>query len=275
MKSFIKKFYTSSREYILLSVFLILSLILLSFNSNDKLTRFKIISFGTFAFVSDLVSSFSNGSINQLEYESLKKNNAKLMLENSLMRSKVLNTARLESLLGLKREHEHILLASRIISKNGSLFDGRLTFDVGKLDSVKESLPVITDKGLVGIITAVAENYSESIHLYNSSLNIAATISPSNTEGIISWNGSNLIIKNVPTTKNININDEVVTSDFSSIFPPRIPIGRVVRVDASVAGLLRDVVVEPHVDIEATKTAFVLLLNENSIFQDSTKQVLN
>jgi rod shape-determining protein MreC len=248
----------------------------LSFNSGQKINQFKILSFGTFAAVNDFFLSLGDGFVSRSKYEDQLKKNAQLMLKNSLMRTRIENTNRIESLLSLKQQFEHELLSCRIITKNGSLFDGRIIIDVGHEDGASIGLPIIDDSGLIGIISEVHSNYSVAKHLYNNELNIAVTFSRSNTEGILSWNGTNLIVQDVPTTKDIKINDELMTSSFSSIFPPVIPIGKVLRVDASVAGILSDVVVQPYTDIESAYNTFVLLVNEDSLFRDSTStEVIN
>ncbi len=275
MISFVKKIFSISKEYLLLSILLVVSLMLLSFNSGEKINQFKIISFGSFAVVNNLISAFTDGFVTKSKFEAGLKQNANLMLENTLLRSRAAKASKLESLLGLKEIYSHELLACRIISKNGSLFDGRVIIDVGSEDGVEEGLPLIDNNGLIGLVAGVHANYSLVKQLYNNELKIAVTLTTTNTEGILAWNGSDLVIQNVPTTKSIGIGDEVTTSSFSSIFPPLIPIGNVQRVESSVAGLLSDVVIKPYSDIEAASTAFILLVNEESMFRDSTAKAGN
>jgi rod shape-determining protein MreC len=119
-------------------------------------------------------------------------------------------------------------------------------------------MPVLNDRGLVGIITETSENFSLVKTLTNSTLKISATIPRSNVNGIVFWDGGKLIMQNVPTTADINKGDRVVTSVLSTIFLPSIPIGLVVKKESNISGLLSNVTIQPFVDVYSVKNVFVL-----------------
>ena len=92
------------------------------------------------------------------------------------------------------------------------------------------------------------------------SLKISATIPRSNVNGVIRWDGNNLIMQNIPTTADINKGDRVVTSMLSTIFPPSIPIGVVEKKESNISGLLSDITIKPYVDVYSVKNVFVLAI---------------
>ncbi len=262
MKFFLKRVYSNSKEYILFAVLLVLSASLLSLNSNSKIQSIKILAFGSFAYINSVISEPLNLLKNVNELEIQKKLNAELMLENSLLKSKAAESERLMQLLNFKDSVDAPLIGGKIISKFGSVLNGKFVIDVGSSDSVRADMPVISDRGLVGIVELVAGEFSVVRHIYNSSLSFAVSIRETNTEGILNWNGRRLVIENIPTTTRVRKGYKVYTSDFSTIFPPDIPVGEVTGVETTIAGLLSEVTVKANENIDSLGNVFVVIVHE-------------
>ena len=94
-------------------------------------------------------------------------------------------------------------------------------------------------------------------------MNIAVDNQRSGIDGILSWNGQRLIIKHIPTTFDMKIGDRIETSDFSTIFPPSIPVGVIEEKETEVSGLLSNVYVKPFADIQTVEFLFVMKIIEN------------
>jgi rod shape-determining protein MreC len=266
MKSALKRIYNNSKEFILFALLLLASLSLLSINSNEKIQSVKALAFGSFAFINSFLSGFVSSSTihNQLVYQ--RELNARLMLENSLLRAAAIENRKLRKQIGFKDSVDFHLVAGRVISKFGSVYKGQFIIDLGREDSIKEGMPVISENGLVGIVSLCSGKFSVVNHLYNSDLRIAVTIKETGIEGILYWSAGDLIIKNIPTTSSIVEGQEVSTSDFSTIFPPDIPVGHVIKIRETVAGLLSEVEITPDEKIEQVSNIFVLkILAENEL----------
>ena len=271
MKLVLKRIYNNSKEYILFALLLLLSLSLLSVNSNDKIKSVKTLAFGSFASVNNLLSYPFNYFSLYSQLEQQRMINARLMLENSLLRSEAIENVTLKKMIGYKDTVIYPLAVAKVISKLGSAFKGKFIVDIGREDSIKEGMPVLTEKGLVGIISECAAKFSVVTHLYNSDLRLAVRIRETGTEGILYWNAGDLIIKNIPTTSSIIKGQEVFTSDFSTIFPPYIPVGHVEKIRSRVAGLLSEVEIIPNVKIEEVRNVFVMkLLRNNELMKVKT-----
>ena len=67
-----------------------------------------------------------------------------------------------------------------------------------------------------------------------------------------------LVIKNVPTTYDIEVGDRIVVSELSSIVPPSIPVGIVADRETTVSGLLSNIIVKPFADLHLLKNVIVL-----------------
>ena len=258
MKILVLNLLHKSKEYLILMFLLVISLSIIPLNKNPEITKIKTYAFGTVAVAGNMFNGLSSFFSNDSELLQLQKENAKLMLTVNSLREYALENSELKNLLSYKLTSNYKFIPSVIVSKNISNTQGAYVINSGKFDSVAKSMPVLNDKGLVGIITETSDNFSLLKTLTNSSLKISATIPRSNVNGIVHWDGGKLIMQNVPTTADINKGDRVVTSVLSTIFPPSIPIGLVVKKESNISGLLSNVTIQPFVDVYSVKNIFVL-----------------
>jgi rod shape-determining protein MreC len=135
---------------------------------------------------------------------------------------------------------------------------GNFIINQGSVNDIKRGMPVLTSKGLVGLVMDVTENFSVVRTLYNSNLNLAIKVQRSNVDGVLSYDGAKLIIKDIPATYDVKEGDRIETSEFSSLFPPSIPVGQVARKESNILGLLHNLTVIPFVNIESVNNVFVL-----------------
>lgn len=263
MARFFRNLVENFREYITLITLLIISLFLISLNNKPGIENFRSYAFGTFAYVTSGVDSFLSLFKPQEEIIQLKKENARLMLELNKLRNYALENSDLRDLLSLADTSAYPLLSASIISKLPSTLDGNYVINRGLSDSVQSGMPVINDKGLIGVIINTAIDFSIVRNLQNAKLNVAVTNQRSGIEGILSWDGKRLVIKHIPTTFDMKVGDRIETSEFSTIFPPSIPVGVIEEKETEVSGMLSNIFVKPYVDILAIKHLFVLQVIEN------------
>ena len=272
MIDYIKKLFNSFKEYLLLALLLVVSLTLLSLNSNSSVKTFRTYAFGTFAFVSSGINSAVGLLRNDSEIERLRRVNAELMLEVNLLRSSVLENEKLRGLLALKDTTAYTLVSSDVISKLVSQVQGNYIINTGGNNGVETGMPVINEHGLIGIVTDVSPGYSVVRNIRNSSLKIAVESLRTGVNGILNWNGYDYIIHNIPTNFDIEAGDILVTSEFSTILPPSIPVGTVNEKESTVSGLLTNVKVKPFVDVNSINSLFVVKINNDSEINELKKK---
>lgn len=258
MELFVRKLFYKLREYIVLVILLLISLVLLPQNDNEDVKKIKSYSFASFAVITNISSSISDLFDNSDVLDEQRKINAELMLQLNSVRDHALENENLKELLEFKAQSVSQLIPTTIIAKNISNIQGSYTINSGWGDNVLRSMPVITNEGLLGMVVEVEEHFSVVRTLYNTSLKIAGTIQRSNIDGVIYWDGQNLIMHNIPTTADIDKGDRVITSTLSSILPPSIPIGLVVKKESNISGILSNIIIEPFVDVLTAKNVFVL-----------------
>lgn len=174
------------------------------------------------------------------QYLFLKESNQKLAQENLDLRNKLaLVTSKLEKqqLADVDTSINTQFIFSPAIIVNNSINKQHnfLTLNVGSSAGVEKEMGVVTNDGIIGIIAGVSSNYSTVISLLNVDLKISAKLKKSNHFGSLYWDGRNyreVILTDIPQHVPISIGDTVVTSGFSSIFPPEVRIGTIKSFDS-------------------------------------------
>lgn len=258
MIRFFISFWERFKEYIVLIVLLILSLILLSQNSSQSIQKVRSLAFGTFASITSTFTDIFSISDLKKENEDLRKTNAQMMLHLSKLREYSIINSQLKGLLALKDSTQFPLIPASIISKSLSKSQGTITINAGKNQSVKPGMPIITDKGLVGIVYTISDNYSIARTLNNVDLKITVKSERTRENAVMKWNGEWLVMVNVPKTYNLKKGDRIVTSEISSIVPFPLPVGVVYEIGNVEKGIFNEVKVQPFINFQKIENIFVL-----------------
>ena len=258
MQRFIRKIFIEYKEYIVLILFLIISLLALPLNNSNKLKKIKKYSFAAFAYLNNGADKFLNLFVNDSELNKLRLENGKLNLRNNLLRERALENAELHRLLDFKNSSVFKLVPARIISKTNSKTQSFFVINSGFNDSVKVGMPVINDRGLIGIVDNASDDFSVVKTFKNSGFKISVVDQRSNFNGIMSWDGNNLSLQNVPTSADIQSGDRIVSSSYGTLFPPLISVGIVATKEQSIPGLLSSVYISPFVNLDRIKNVFVV-----------------
>lgn len=246
------------KEYVLLVILVIVSLISISLSENPKAKKLKAFAIANFAVLSEITESVASIFSRDVSVEELKLENAKISLQLSKLKKVAAENEELRAMINMRDTSSYPLIPVRVVSKLITKIQGNFIVNRGSSSGLVKGMPVINHQGLVGLIMDVAEDYSVVRTLQNSSLNIAVTLQRSNVDGILSFDGRDLVIKNIPTTYDVKIGDRIETSDFSSLFPPSVPVGVVLKKESNELGLLHGLTVKPFAAIEATNNLFVI-----------------
>jgi rod shape-determining protein MreC len=258
MYRFLYRIWNEFKEYVILVLLLIISLIILSQNQNQEVKKVRAVAFGTFASVTSVITDVINIAKVKSENERLQKVNAELMLQVNRLREYGIMNEELKGLVGLKDSISYPLIPAMIVSKSFSKSQSTITLNAGENDGIKAGMPVINDKGFVGIVNSTSENFAIARTLKNIDLKLTVKDERSRVDGIMKWNGEDLVIVDVPKTYDIEPGDRIVTSDLSSIIPVPVPIGVVVGLSKIETGIFNEVKVNPFVDFVRVEYVFVM-----------------
>jgi len=258
MSHFFRIIFDRFKEYIVLIIFLVISLTLIPLNENSSVKNMRLFSLGIFAAINSSLSSITDFTSNTDYVYQLEMRNAELMLNINKLRKYGLENEKLTKILQFFQNSKMELIAAKIVSRLVSKISGYLIISKGSNEGVEKGMPVLTDEGLIGIVMDVAQDYSTVRTYENSLFKLAVKNERSNVDGILNWDGRKLVIKNVPTTEDMEVGDRVIVSELSSIIPPSIPIGIIADKESTISGILSNIIVEPYTNIIDLKNVLVL-----------------
>lgn len=268
MFRFFSKVWSEFKEYIVLVITVLLSLVILTQNHNPKVQKVRAIAFGTFASASSIVSDLFSMKSLKRENRELRETNAKLMLRLSKLREFGITNDELRNLVHFKDTTSFPLVPASIVSKSLSYTQNSITLNVGAKDSVLPGMPVINDEGLIGIVQSTSEDFSIAKTLHNVDLKLTVMDERSRINGILKWTGEDLIIMNIPNTYDIEVGDRIVTSDISSIIPVPVPVGIIEEFKPSETGVFSFVKVKPFVNLTTIDNLFILAIVKSKQVED-------
>ena len=268
MLRFISNVWWNFKEYLILILLLVISFISLSLNQNPAIKKVRAIAFGSFAASTAILSDIVNIAEVKGENERLREINAELMLHVNKLREYGVVNETLRKMIGLKDTLKYPLIPALTVSKSFTIAQGTITLNVGSDNGVKPGMPVINEKGLIGIIYATSKDYSIARTLKNFELKLVVKNERSRVDGILKWNGEDLVIVNVPKTYDIEPGDRIICSELSSIVSLPIPIGVVVGLQNVQTGIFNLVKIKPYADFSRTENVFVIGVIESKQKKD-------
>lgn len=183
-----------------------------------------------------------NVSNNAISFIHLKKNNQLLLEQNALLESQIYQ---LKSQISkqVKEDSTELhafatdsviqpqfnFIPAEVVNLSYSGNNNFITINKGLKDGVKPDMGVISQRGVVGVVSTATDNFSLVIPIINPMFRLSAKLNNSENYGSLSWNGNNTKdaqLSELPKHEGYNEGDTVVTS-FSRIFPKQLIIGYV------------------------------------------------
>ena len=196
--------------------------------------------------------------------------------ENQVLREKNLELAlQVESMLNLQNENDYlmdmlefkknkkfVIKSAKVVNKGIQPNLLSIIIDRGTLDGVKNDLPVLTPKGVVGKTIETSSNNSIVQLISDANFRLSTRILPSGATGILRFiNGETAEIREVQKNVVINIGDKVVTSGFSDIYPAGLPVGTVKGVYQDRGSFQKVVSINLPNDLNAFQHVFIITEN--------------
>ena len=251
------------REYLVLISLVLISLSLLTQNNNPQVQKVRALAFGGFATVTSVFYDVFNITQLKNENQALRKLNAEMMMQVSMLREYGILNAELKGMLGINDTTSLPLLPATIVSKSLSITQNTITLNAGSNEGIKPGMPVLSYRGLVGIIQTCSENFSIARTIKNVDLKLTVKNENKRLNGIMKWDGEKLVIVDVPRTYDFDVGDRIVTSEISSIIPVPIPVGIVAKIEEDKTGLLNLIHIKPFEEVLSVENVFILMLVEN------------
>lgn len=131
--------------------------------------------------------------------------------------------------------------------------------DVGARQGVAEEMPVITERGLVGRVTAVGGNSAQILLLIDPSSAVNAIIQNSRATGLVRGNiDGTIMMERIPPNETVNPGDLVLTSGLGGNFPAKLVIGQVTEVTQRDQDMFQTARIRPTVDFGKLETMLII-----------------
>ncbi|MDD3549776.1 MAG: rod shape-determining protein MreC [Bacteroidales bacterium] len=167
-------------------------------------------------------------------FTNLKETNRQLALENNRLLNEVarltdpLTGKSLQTKDSVALRDSFSYIPARVIKNSVNRQHNFLVIDKGSQDGLEQDMGVISSRGIIGVVSHVSERYAMIISLLNTQQRFTAELKKSGTFGTLRWDGVDyrrVFLSEIPQHIEISVGDTVVSSVFSLVFPPGIPIG--------------------------------------------------
>ncbi|RHJ77094.1 rod shape-determining protein MreC [Parabacteroides sp. AM08-6] len=118
-----------------------------------------------------------------------------------------------------------------VVNNSVSHLSNYITINKGRKDGIAPDMGVVSERGVVGIVSTVSDCFSVIIPLLNPKFRLSCKLLGSNFFGSLSWNGRNARyarLDGLPRHVEFQKGDTIVTSGYSAVFPAGIIVGTVV-----------------------------------------------
>lgn len=216
------------------------------------------------------VTDFFQGA---LHYGDVEEENARLRAQLAEQEALALRAADVErereallDLAGLDFVGDIPTVAARVVRSPSSGFDLTVEIDRGRDAGVAKGMPVVTGGGLVGRVVDVSRRTAIVQLVTDAESSVGVRLVTSGDVGVAvgRGSGSTLRMDYVDPATKAERGEAVVTSGLqNSVFPPGIPVGKVVAATTASGALQQDVTVRPAADID--RLVFVKVLQWGSV----------
>ncbi len=253
-------FLIKNKDHFVFAITLLLSISLL-FNSNDdEMSVIRGFASDFVSFISAPMVKVKSLAIVSEENQYLREKNLQLNLQLESILYAAAENESLRNLLDFKRETKLNIIPASIINKGIQSNIKSLTIDIGSKNSVSKNQAVLTPHGVIGKTIHVGDNSSIVQSISDNNFRLSVRIMPSGAVGLLRWHDGNVCkIFEVQKNVEINIGDRVITSGFSKIYPPKLPVGTVSGVYDERGSYQKVVNVNIQNDFDSIQNVFVIL----------------
>ena len=227
--------------------------------------------------VSGYFGSIANLRTAQGENDALKQRVQELEVELKAKEDLATENQRLNGLLNLPEKTKYKVINARIIGRDPSVWFDSSIVNRGSLDGVKLNMPVVTNGGLLGRVTAVGPLTSQIDLVTRDKSGVGAVvgeIAGSNALGVVMGSSKSELIemRYVPGSAEVQVGQIVYTTGQDGIYPAGLKVGEIVEVDSGSATTPHRIIIRPSAGIGSMQEVGILLY-EPPVKEEFEKQI--
>ena len=230
-------FFARNSKWFVFAIYIVLSIMLLAGGDPYHRHLYLTSANSVTASVYDVCNS-ATGYFNLRELNTdLNRRNAELQAEVLALRSRLqleeektmTDTMVVDSTMTPFR-----FIVANVINNSVARPYNYLTLNKGSLDGVSPEMGVIDASGVVGIVSVVGPHSARVLSLLNPNFRLSCKLKGSDSFGSLVWDGRDpevALLEELPRHTVYEPGDTVVTSGYSAVFPPGLPVGIVLDDD--------------------------------------------
>ena len=221
-------------------------------------------------------SARGDGDVHQYLLE-LQATINRLSVENAQLVEIAQENQRLRQLLNFTRnnpwyEYRTAAVVGQKIGEDTSNCLFSIFIDVGARDGVAVGMPVITERGLVGRVTAVGPTVAEVLLIIDPTSAVNARIQTTRATGLVRGNvDGSVTMERIPQGETVSPGDIVLTSGLGGNFPDKLVIGQVTEVARRDLDMFQTARIRTTVDFAKLETVLVITKFNPSHFEDQLR----
>ncbi len=150
-------------------------------------------------------------------------------------------------------------VAADVVGRDESLFLRYILLDKGSRDGVARGMPVVTDQGLVGVVTEATVNASKVLLIADPSSAVNVRLQESRAEGVVTGQESGELRLNfISVDVDMKAGERVITSGLGGQFPPGILIGTVASVRKRTFDVFQEADIKSAVNFNSIETVLII-----------------
>jgi len=210
--------------------------------------------------IRDLLTSPSNLAELRAQNAELEVEVAQLQQEIIGLQEQVAETQILSSLLNYARSQlENRYMAANIIGVDTSPFIRSVWMDRGSDKGIKQGMPIVTERGLVGRVAEVFANGSRIQLITDPEIVVNVRLQSSRADGALAPQLSGEVwVDLIDQDAVIAAGELVLTSGLGGGYPSDIPVGEVISVRKRDYELFQQVVIQPSVEIDNLEIVLII-----------------
>lgn len=192
--------------------------------------------------------------------DEIQKELAELRSENLRLREALVASDRFQRFGDYRDQQDLPLRPANVSAEDLSPWFKSITIDQGSSHGIEPGMPVITDEGVVGVVSGTSPHFSRVLLMIDPQSQVDTYTQRSRARGSARGGADgSCSLEYVLRESDVQPGDDLLTSGLDGIYPKGLRVGRVSRIDREPYGLFQRVEVEPAVDFYALEEVFVIL----------------
>jgi rod shape-determining protein MreC len=128
-------------------------------------------------------------------------------------------------------------ITAEVVRNSTNRINNYFIINQGESQGIEKGMAVLSPTGIAGIVVTTSKNFARVMSVLHSQFEITPLIPELNLrQGVVKWYGKNSkigYVNEISRTEPVRKGFRILSSNYSSIFPPEVPIGTVAQVISS------------------------------------------